>query len=1000
MKIKFDNFHKGILLIMAFMVMSVVSYGQRTISGTIIDNDTNEPLIGASVLVVGTTTGTITDIDGSYSLNVPADATAIEVSYTGYGTQVFQLGATNVMDVKLGAGEILDEVVVVGYGSVKKRDATGALTQVGEEDFNRGVIVSPEQLIQGRAAGVQITSSSGAPGAGVNVRIRGTSSVRNGNNPLFVVDGVPIGGTGSSPETNAGLGRNSDPNPLNFLNPNDIESMDILKDASATAIYGSRGANGVVIITTKSGKASRGVLDYQYGIGFGNISKRYDLLSADEFAAQNPDQDLGGDTDWQDEIFRTSITHNHNLAFGDGNEKGDYRFSLSFLDQEGIIETSELQRLSARFNGSRKFINDKLTISTQFTVANTEVGGVPITENSGFEGDLLAAALKSNPTLPLMDVNDLDGDGITDELSQPSETEPSPVAILEFSRDEESTVRFLGNISANYAFTDKFSFKTLVGLDRATTNRNAAFSPELRYAQGIFGNGRLFVEDASRFDRLWENYFTYTDKFGGNVDFTALAGYSYQEFTNTAGGFEFTNFRTNDLDLIINNFASADLSGDNNSIAPLNSFSETDELQSFFGRVNLGFSDKYLITASLRADGSTRFGPGNRYGVFPSAAFKWKLVEESFIPDGIADLGLRLGWGITGNQEIPHNLFEERQRYGNWDIDSGGNFQGGGLGTVAFANPDLKWESTSQINVGLDFAFFDYKLSGSLDLYRKNTNDLLFQINAAQPAVSPFVWTNLDADVINQGIELALNAEVVNKSAFRWDVNFNIAYNDNRVENLIGVFDTGEINGQGLTGAFVQRIANGQPLYAFFLREFGGFDDAGNSIYPNGDFQEFVGASPLPKVTSGLTNTFKFGDVDFSFFFTGQFGHSVYSNTANAFFTAGSLANGRNVTTDVVGNGEGQFNAPDVSTRFLQDASFVRLQNVSLGYNINTKNINNVSKIRLFATGQNLFVITQYDGQDPEVDTNKSLNGIPSAGIDYTPYPRVRTITIGANVAF
>jgi len=408
----------------------------------------------------------------------------------------------------------------------------------------------------------------------------------------------------------------------------------------------------------------------------------------------------------------------------------------------------------------------------------------------------------------------------------------------------------------------------------------------------------------------------------------------------------------------------------------------------------------YLITASIRADGSTRFGDGNQYGYFPSFAFKWRIIQESFAPDAFDDLGLRLGWGLTGNQEIPHNLFQQRQRYGNWDIDNGGNLQGGGLGTVAFPNPDLKWESTSQFNIGIDWAVMNYRLSGTLDFYRKNTNDLLFLINAAQPAVSPFIWTNLDADVINQGVELGINYVAVDKPGFRWDVNFNVAYNNNEVQNLIGVYDTGGINGQGLTGAFVQRIASDQPLYAFFVRQFGGFDDQGNSLYPNGDVQEFTGDSPLPTWNTGITNSFSFGNVDFSFFFTGQFGHSIYSNTENAFFTQGSLANGRNVTSKVVNNGEGALNAPDVSTRFLQNGSFMRLQNVSLGYNVPLGNNGVIRSLRLYLTGQNLFVITGYDGQDPEVNTNKSLNGIPSAGIDYTSYPRARTFTFGANVSF
>ncbi|MEO1627709.1 MAG: hypothetical protein AAFV25_21345 [Bacteroidota bacterium] len=402
----------------------------------------------------------------------------------------------------------------------------------------------------------------------------------------------------------------------------------------------------------------------------------------------------------------------------------------------------------------------------------------------------------------------------------------------------------------------------------------------------------------------------------------------------------------------------------------------------------------------MRADGSTRFGSDNRYGYFPSAAFKWRLIEESFVPELFSDLGLRLGYGITGNQEIPHNLYTSRQRFNDNAINNGGDqVDPGGLDNVAFENPGLKWESTSQLNVGLDFAFLNYRLSGSLDYYYKNTNDLLIRIDAAQPAPAPFQWDNLDADVINTGVELGLNFVVVDKSNFQWDVNGNVSYNKNEVRNFKGLINTGDIDGQGLTGAFAQRIADGQPLFAYFLREFGGYDDNGISVYPNGDFQEFVGSSPLPTWNAGLTNTFRYGNFDLSIFFSGQFGFSIYSNTANAFFTAGSLANGRNVTADIVNNGEGNLNAPDVSTRFLEKGDFVRLQNVSLGYNVKL-NSDKVSSLRFFVTGQNLALFTGYSGQDPEVNVNKAINDVPSLGIDYTPYPRSRIFTLGANVSF
>lgn len=1000
MKLKFDFLAKCLLLLFVAMGMSSLASAQRTIKGVVTDGQSGEALIGANVLVIGTSSGTITDIDGTYEIRVPDGASQIEITYTGYASQRIALTASNVYDVKLDAGSVLDEVVVIGYGSVKKSDATGAVASVNSDDFNKGIITSPEQLIQGRAAGVQVTNNSGEPGGGVNVRIRGTSSVRAGNNPLYVVDGVPLSGDDiSGGGFDVGLGRQTTRNPLSFLNPNDIASIDILKDASATAIYGSRGANGVVIITTKNGTSGKGALSYDYSVGFSNITKKVDVLSKDAFldayesfngADARALVDKKGETDWQDEILRTGITHNHNLSFGGGDKSSNYRFSIGYQDQEGIIKEAGQKRTSASFNGSKKFLNDRLKIGSQLTVSKIHDDAVPISENVGFEGDLWSNALKANPSLSVRDS--------AGNLNQPGNTEPNPVALLELTKDFTNTIRALGNINAEIEIFDGLTFKTVVGSDNSTSTRNSAWSKDLVAGTGgPAGKGFLYISDIQVSNKLWENYFNYNKTFG-STSFSGTLGYSYQQFNRSGKYTKLTNFRTADLDQMINNYASADQSG-GKGIVGTNSFATTDELQSYFGRVNLGLMEKYLFTATLRADGSTRFGGDNKYGYFPAFAFKWRLIQEDFTPELFSDLGLRLGYGVTGNQEIPHNLYQQRQRYNNWDINQNGDISGGGLGSVAFANSGLKWETSVQSNIGIDFGFASNKVSGSIDLYHKNTNDLLIQVYSAQPAVTDYVWKNLDADVINQGIELFLNVVAVDKGNFDWNIIGNVAYNENEVKNFKGLINTGEINGQGLTGAFAQRIANGQPLFAFFVREFDGFDDNGITKYKGGDIQKFVGASPIPKVTAGLTNNFRFGNLDFSFFFNGAFGHYIYDNTENALFTAGSLANGRNVRSDVVGNGESNLNAPDVSTRFLYKGNFIRLQNASVGYNLKT-NLKNISGIRLSLTGQNLFVITKYPGQDPEVNTNKALNGVPSLGIDYSAFPRARTIMLGANITF
>ena len=571
-------------------------------------------------------------------------------------------------------------------------------------------------------------------------------------------------------------------------------------------------------------------------------------------------------------------------------------------------------------------------------------------------------------------------------------------------------LRALGSIGAEYEIVKGLKFKTVYGLDAQMNERRQAYSKLLNVTGIKDGGGRLYVTDASSYNNLWENYFTYDKKFGSTT-FNGLIGYSYQSFNNMGNSFEVANFRTTNLNDMLYNAASSDqkrLDKDGHPIlgsaVATNSYNTTDELQSYYARFNVGFSDKYLITATVRADGSTRFGGNNKYGVFPSAAFKWRLSEEDFVPEAFSDLNLRLSYGITGNQQFGHNLYQQRKRYSNWTINTAANsVDGGGFDAVSFENPNLKWESTAQANIGFDFGLMAGRLNGSLDFYNKNTTDLITVTYSAQPAPFPFRYENLPCNIINQGVELGLNFAALTGSDLKWDISFNGAYNKNEVKNLSTFYNAGEINGQGLSGAYSQRIASGQPLYAFYVREFDGYDENGIAKYKGGDVQKFVGKSPLPSWTLGLTNTLTYKNFDFSIFFTGQLGQYVYSNTANAFFTAGSLANGRNTTKDVPTTSEGKLNAPDVSTRFLYNASFIRLQNATLGYNL--KGAGPFQNLRIYLTGMNLAVFTDYPFQDPEVSVPKpvTLGNTPPvavAGIDYTAYPRARTFALGVNATF
>lgn len=995
---------KSLALLVLFAALSQFAIAQRTITGTVIDGDNKEPLIGASVVVTGTTKGSLTDLDGKYSISdVDAKATSLTISFTGYTNVTVPIGTSNVIDVALKGGTILDEMVVVGYGTVKKSDATGAVVALDEKSFNRGVLTSPEQLIQGRAAGVQISQNGGEPGGGISIRIRGTSSVNGGNNPLYVIDGVPLSSDNSTPDGQAGtLGSSSPRNPLNYLNPNDIEKIDVLKDASSTAIYGARGANGVVLITTKRGKKGAGAFEYSYSLGASKITQKYDLLSADAFAkASIPANNLGGSTDWQDVVLQTGLTNNHNIAYGGGTDKGNYRFSFGYMDQNGIFKQSGFTRYSARFNGDQKFLDDKLTVGVNITASNTGDRSVPITNNAGFEGDLLARMLVSNPTLSIYKYNksgSLDCDTCT--INQPSSnSEANPAAILRYTKDVTNTIRTTGDLHAEYQIIDGLSFKTVLGFDKSQSQRRSATSPLLNNGNNTTVGGRNVFSNVALNNALWDNYLTYTKQFG-DIDFTGLLGYSYQSYGYQSDrsemiGFPTTGLFVSDINYQLNNAGAAAKS------IVKNSSNTKDEIQSQFARVNVGYKNKYLVTASVRRDGSTRFAEANKYGVFPSAAFKWRLIQEDFIPQNIfSDLGLRLGYGVTGNQDIPHNLYSQRTRYGDTNFDNS-NIVNGGNNLVANNSASLQWESTKQINFGLDFGFLNNRLTGSVDYYKKNTDKLLIQVEGDGSKAASGQWINLPADVQNAGVELSLNFVAIDSKDFKWTISGNIANNKNLVKSFAGAINTGTINGQGLSGAFAQQIIQGQPLGAYFIRQANGFDAKGLSQYIDGnDAQLLIGKSGLPTLNGGLTNTFNYKGVDLSFFLNGVFGNYIYNNTANAFFTQGSLASGRNVTTNVVGNGESPANAPEPSTRFLEKGDFVRLANLSLGYNLPLSATGKIKGVRLFVTGQNILTFTNYTGQDPEVNTNKAINGIPSYGIDYTAYPRAKTWTIGANVSF
>jgi len=1036
-----------LLLLPILLLVGSSAYAQLTVSGTV--SDANGPVPGVNIIEKGTSNGAQSDFDGNYTLNDVANDATLVFSYLGYATQEVAVNGQSTVSVTLAEDvESLSEVVVIGYGTTTVKDATGAVSAVTSEDFNQGVITTPEQLIQGKSAGVQISQSTGEPGAGVAIRIRGANSVRSNNNPLFVVDGVPLsGGATSASGQNAGFGTTGDKNPLSFLNPNDIESISILKDASATAIYGSRGANGVVIITTKSGKGARGgSWDFNTSLSISEPAETYDLLSASEYLALSQangfdiaERDFKNSVDWQEFIFRTAASTNNDLGYSHSYANGNVRATFGYGKTFGVVEKSSLERITGRLNLNHRLLDNKLNLGLQASLSRVNDEAPAIGASAGFRGDIIGAALSANPTWP----TNPNFDGTGGLLS--------PATALEYYQNTSHTDRLLANFSAEYDFTTEFSAKVNLGYDKSASTRYAVSSANARnFERGVFGNGRGFVNDLNLENTLMEVTLNYNKDFG-NSELDILAGYSFQDFETYGRNIEGWGFFTDDLNrmgtdlegtadlvesrlmgdyqsygfagnlgnqIFVNRLTSPELTTDfmpsftGLKVRSLfaDTFNNTDELQSFFGRINYSIADKYLITATVRADGSSRFGEDNQYGIFPSGAIAWKIHNEDFVGDGVSTLKLRVGGGITGNQDgLGYGNFRGRRRFDAIGPDDGGsiNFDTSlpfPSSQVAFANSALKWEENLQYGIGLDFGFNDDRFSGTLDVYRKETTDLLFNVLSAQPAVQPFVFLNLpDSKVVNEGVEFSLAYDIVDTEDWSWNASFNVAYNQNEVTELKGEFNAGTIRGQGLSLAFAQKIQAGQPLFSYFLREFEGFDPVtGQPIQE--DVQKFVDKSALPDLTGGFSTSASYKNWTLSTYLAGQFGHYVYNNTRNAFFTAGAFRGGRNVTTDVIGSGESFDAAADVSTRFLEKGDFVRLQNASISYAWPLQEDAFFSSLVLSATGQNLFVITDYTGLDPEVSSSPAggdlLNGLPVAGIDYGAYPRPRTVTFGLNAKF
>ncbi len=989
-----------------FFLMGVISFfltnvmaQERTIYGKVVDEN-NEGLPGVNIVIKGTTQGTITAVDGTYRLNVPEEASLLVFSTIGYNSQEMTVGARSVIDVAMEENvEELKEVVVIGYGTVEKGDVTGVVTQVSAEKFNKGLIVSPDQLLSGKVAGVNISNSGGTPGGGFNINIRGATSLIASSQPLIVIDGVPIDMSGMPGGRSA----------LNFLNPSEIASMTVLKDASAAAIYGSRGSNGVIIITTKMGKSfDKTTITYNASYGVSEFNQQIPVLTGDQFTkligVYAPGQsDYLGDqnTVWLDEILRPSTNTTHNVAISGAINNGGYRVSLGYQEVQGVIQGSQTERADINFNMNKSVLNDAVKFR--------------ISSKNGFTDNLFASnqvgnALFFNPSQPIYSGNSAFGgyfEWIDNSGNGLPLTASNPVAENRERESVGSVSRSLSNIEVTWKlpFVEGLKFTANSAYDIRNSMQNN-YSPTYLKSEtlGSFP-GYYAAESGKKTSIIFEGYGEYKKDLG-EIKLSALAGYSFQENQE-----QFIRFNADSLQNDLYGISRPSIG--TYTVLNADNFEQENRLISFYGRANISYKNKYVFTGTLRRDGSTRFGPENRWGVFPSFAGSWRISNEQFmksISSVLSYLKLRVGWGVAGNQDFGNYLWLETYQQGAFDAayQMGNEF----YLTVrpVGVDPNIKWEETATTNIGFDYELFSGKIFGSFEFYNKITSDLLF--NSVFPAGSltrDRAVTNI-GEMNNRGFELEIGSNIIETDNWNISVNMNAAHNQNEMVNLDAqnipqgdeppIFNVGGISGD--IGQTIQVLQVNQSINSFYTYEhilessvpkFSPLSPINMYVDQNEDglINEndlVVNQSPAPNWILGFTGNSSYKNIDLSFTFRAMLGNYIYNNVSsnNGTFQSFEGIRPSNIHTSALIT---QFTSRQLmSDYYLEDGSFLRLDNISLGYNFNKLKW---AKIRAYVSGQNLFILTNYSGLDPEIQPN---------GIDNNLYPRPKTFIGGISVTF
>lgn len=973
--------------LLALLLWQAAFSQTKNITGKVVDSKDGKPIPGATVVVKGTKIGTSTDAEGNFTLNVTGDAKSLIVTGAGFDRQELTIGSVNRFAVSLKpANNSLNEVVVVAYGTRKKSDLTGAVTSISEKDFQKGNINSPEQLLQGKVAGLQITTGGGAAGGGSKIRIRSGASLNANNDPLIVIDGVPTDGGGVAGSANI----------LNTINPNDIESINVLKDASATALYGSRASNGVLIITTKKGTRGKPQFNFNTLFSVGVVPKTVDVLTGDQMrtllqnnGAPSYQALLGNaNTDWQNEIYQAAPATDNNLSVRGSVGKIPYRLSVGYLNQAGVLKTNKFDRFSSSLNLNPKFFDDHLSVSVAAKASSTS--------NRFADEGAIGSAVSFDPTQPIKAANKYGGyyewlqaDGKPIDLAT-----RNPVALLDLRHNTSNVFRFIGNVQLDYKLHFLPDLHVLLNLG-------------VDYQQGS-GHDNIDSSSATNYKTLGR--YTYYDQYKRNQladvsvfynkelpsirsKFDILVGHSYQDFL-----------------LHTNNYPSYGATGIViPGTTPNFAFDEPRyRLESYLARLNYTFANKYLLTASVRRDASSKFAPDNRVGYFPSVAFAWRMKEEFFRNNQtVNDLKLRLGWGITGQQDIG-DYYGYLPRYTLSTSTAQYQF---GNAFYSFLrpsgyDPNIKWETTTTQNIGVDFALLDNRITGSVDVYNKKTKDLLSTVPVAPG--SNFVnqlLTNV-GNIENKGVEIVINTVPVRKNDFQWDFGFNVTYQTSKITNLLKQQDpkfTGiDVGGiAGGTGNTIQKHSVGYRPYTFFvykqvydqsgkpieglyedLNRDGKIDEADRYFYKQG----------APDFLLGFNTTFTYKKYSLGLAAHGMIGNYLYNNVNSDRAAFRNVQNPINFVQNAPVSyfNTGFFNNQYLSDYYVENASFFRLDNINLGYNVG-KVFGNKASMRLAASVQNVFVITKYSGLDPE---------LANEGIDNAIYPRPRIFSLGLNLDF